>query len=760
MTTPSGPSNFEYSDDSVVARLAFDVPPQALTDVTQLTQALQAMAVQQEYIARSTGSWLDYMQQVPQIMERANQAYRESITQLERMAYIQNEMSGGAPGGNIGVTQNAGPQGSYSTAAPAGYVNPFSGMSFGMGSTPDLMAAQQHMAGMASSDPRMYANMMAARGMAVNPTLLGMVGGVVAGATGAGGMGDTGGGQGWGGAAPGSQSPQATQTTRDSAAPPDPTQGGQSTRSEPQNIPAEPHPDSPKWVQAAHQGMAGAQQILNETAAGGGGRASTLLALASAGMNAASKWSRDNPDAFGGLAGKLGPIGKGVGAVSLAAGAAGLIQRGGEQIQQYEQLGSVQGGGVIQGVQYEAQARMLALNPFITTQQARTAMQMALSQGFQGGEYDTVMDYMLENFRDMGVQFSTSMKLARAGVLGGQDMETATQTSEDLLRTMHELSSRGGASFTSRQAQAEDLIPRLTSLGVDPESAQRALLASQEGYGDKLALRDEMGRITGDVAASPMLNQLAAQRLGITGLLPGALPAGLAERGVDPSEVLELAAAQIAQYVSGYPERANRIAAFQALMAEQGVRLDWPQAEALYDKVTGDQKPSEQALANLKEDAKKGPKRGVLSSMGEFVKTVTTPITKPLGALDNVIKGDWPGFYRELTDWSDVLDPRGHAERKAEDFEQNMGPKRPPARLPENASQAAAQSSTLRTEGQVSGEVRITIDQQGRASAPATIQLSGQQKSALAGYGSAQLNNAPPGDPTYHHAYNAFPGGQ
>lgn len=747
MSSPSGPSNFEYTDDSVVARLSFDVPPQALTDVTQLTQALGAMATQQEYIARSTGSWLDYMQQIPQIMERASQSYREAITQMERMAYIQNEMGGG--GGNVGPTATAGPQGGYSTAAPQGYINPFAGQMFGMGVTPDLQTVQQQMAGMSGQDPRLFANMMAARGQAINPALLGMVGGTVAGTTGQGGMGGTGGGQGWGNAAPGSQSPQATQTSRDSSAPPDPTQSGQSTKAEPQNIPATPSEDAPPWQQAVAGTINGAQQVMNEAKiGGGGGRGAGMLGMASAGMSAAGKWASNNPDAMGGMSGRLAGVAKGAGAVGLAAGAVAVAQNVGEEVQKYQQLGAVQGGDWSTGVGYEAQARMLALNPFITTEQARSAMQMALSQGFKGGDFDTIQDYMLSNFKDLGVQLSTSMSLARAGINAGQTTGEAAEGASGLLEAMYKLSRNGGASFTERQDQAVEGVNAFTAMGADPGAAQRAVLGLQEGYGDNMALRDTIGKIGQQSAASPLLMNMAINQAGLSGqYLPGAQVAGLAEHGIDPSKAMEMGAKQIAQYTSGMPNRLNRIAAFQELMGQQGVQLDWPQAEALYDKVTDDKAPSEQANENVARLAKPTDNMSWIPGVQGF---------KALAPLMNA--KTWDDFKNVPGDTWDLLngrDPASDEDKKvAADFASHG---RAPVPPPENAAQAQA-TAPVRTEGNVSGNLTITVDQSGKVSAPQQIQLSGQQKSANAGYGSAQLNNAPPGDPTYGHAFQGWNG--
>jgi hypothetical protein len=63
------------------------------------------------------------------------------------------------------------------------------------------------------------------------------------------------------------------------------------------------------------------------------------------------------------------------------------------------------------------------------------------------------------------------------------------------------------------------------------------------------------------------------------------------------------------------------------------------------------------------------------------------------------------------------------------------------------------------TEGKVSGDLRITVDQQGRVSAPQNVSLSGSQRGINAGMGSGTMNNPGPGDPAFQHAMPAFSGG-
>ena len=96
MTTPD---SFEYTDDSVVARVSVDIPNQAVADISQLTSAMSAMRTELESIARAQSSWLDYLQQMPVIVEQSNQAIRNQITLMERMSYLQSEVGSTGTGG-------------------------------------------------------------------------------------------------------------------------------------------------------------------------------------------------------------------------------------------------------------------------------------------------------------------------------------------------------------------------------------------------------------------------------------------------------------------------------------------------------------------------------------------------------------------------------------------------------------------------------------------------------------------------------------
>lgn len=753
MTSPDNVGGFEYTDDSVIARVSFDIPGQALNDIGQLSQAMGAMRVQLEAIARAQSDWLEYLNEIPDITERANEALRAQITLLERQSYLQNEIGGGASfsgsGGPAGV-----PGGGYSTAAPAGYVNPWQGVNAGMGygygmpgggMTPQQGAAQAER--IEREDPGLAANMDSARGRAINPALLGALGAGVANVMGRVKGQDSGKGDGNDSA----KTPQPTTGERESAKPPNATAGG-TPGSDPASL-GPPGPDASMAEKASYY-LGKGQEFANEMAAQGkGGRLGKAMGnignILGAGKTIADKVPGSPGDVgglLGGLWNKVGPIGRGLTAVGGGLMAFNAVQNLGEKITDFQQLGSVQGGDYMTGMKYEAQARIMALNPFITTQQARQAMQMALKEGFRGDNYDTVQDFMISNFKELGISMGQSMELMKAQALGLSEGDDQGKIKKDLsqtLNTMKELSAEGGASLPRRAEQLQELTDNLAQKGYDPESINRTAIGLQEGYGDKLALRDSISGISNQVANSDMLNVMAAQQLGLPAHLPGVAGKALNDAGYDGDEILEVVAKMVAGFVTGFPDKIDRVGQFMSLMQGYGVELTFVEAEALYDSVTGEESPTKKANRKIARQGKTETRGGSFQGRGGGGSTSSSPADK-----------DWTAnhpSYSPSENAAGTSDSFEGAGRGAGTFAPS-GYAAPP--IPARGSQDATLVSTT---SQVSGEVRITVDQQGRVTAPQYIQLTGQQKAALAGHGSSQLNNAPPGDPTYMHAYDAFP---
>lgn len=735
MTSPGGGSGFEYTDDSVIARVSIDVPSQAITDISSLSQAMAAMRAQLDAVADAQEKWLGFLSEMPKVTQDTNSAIKDQITLLERQNYLQGE----AQGGRSGAMAGGGGAGGYSTAAPAGYgAGPWQPGTPGMGTgypapmNPGQIAEKAERS--IAEDPAMAPNMESARGMAVNPALLGAIGAAVGRKFGTGKK------------APGSAAPQPGTGDRDSSAPPDHTQGGAPSTSESQDTPTDPNEndtDDSKNNSLIHQ-------LMNDFKGGKDGRAIRMggTLLGAAGRRILTGGGKgDGGGQLGGLAGMAkniitSPAGMTAGALGLGALAFNKSQDLGEKYTQFQQLGSVQGGDAMTGMKYEAQARIMALNPFITTQQARQAMQMALKEGFRGDNYDTVQDFMISNFKDLGISMGQSMDIMKSQVKGlseGDDMSGSASNLKETLNTMKELSAEGGLSLPERVNQLEEMSRELSAQGFSGDAINRAALATQEGMGDSMALRESAGRITTQTTGSNMLMTLAAQKMGVTGVLPNALPAALERAGMDPDEIRDLAASQVAGYVSGYPDPLNRIGAFQMLMGQYGVELTWPEAEALYEKVSG---------GGGELPSKKGNR--VVERQGKTERGAGKVPTKSSNPAD----ANWNSKHSEYEasdNAAGVSDSFTEAGRNSGNF----APSGRSAAPPPNSAGGSPQYIT--SQGVVTGEVRITVDQAGRVTAPPVIQITGQQKAANAGYSSAQLNNAGPGDPNYNHSFNSFP---
>jgi hypothetical protein len=750
--------NFDYTDDSVVAKISVDVPSSAVADIMEIKQATSGLRVELEAAARAQGSWADYLREIPQLAEQAAQAQRSLITALERTSYLQGQVGPqrGAPG-------QPGPAGQYSTAAPAGYINPFTGQP-GQG---NIGQAQAYMQNMAQQDPRLFANMQAQRGNAVNPAQLGLIGGTAVGGTG--GVGGMGGGQGQGAAAPASSSPQASGSNRDSSAPPDPTQSGAPTTSEPQNAPADPHPDAPAWQSSAGSVRNGAAQVLNEVRAGQGSRAG-MMSLAMKGMSAAGNWASNNPDKLA----KLGAMGKGLGGlagIAKGAGIAGLgvagvmgindmIQKWGATAQEYSNLGNQRGGGFAEGVDLESQAAMLSLNPSISDKDARRIVQAGLNSGLTGnalGDFNRRAEVQLKDQNlDPDLFAEMNKQVTEAGV--------TIKNFNAELSDMREFAKTGFTTNPERQQQMAQTSANLVALGGHGDALANATRDFTEGFADDPILgRNGAGnRIANQAVGSPMFQTMMGSATGNMGHLPDATIMRLSDQG-NIEGGTDAAFQQLVKYAEGTAgDVYDKAAVFKMLLGQMGVNVSPQEALALYKKYTGggsiagDGKKRKAAVdAGRKSDGGSGVADFFTGGGQDFRDAIFKNALHPeqwregLTEIGAFITNDKDNTYtarqnnkiqQQMTnDTNSLYAPQG----------------RPPA--PPSASPSGQH---VTTQGSVQGNVTITVDQQGKVSAPQSIQLTGQQKSAYMGYGSAQLNDPSPGDPTYYHAYNGWGGSE
>jgi len=737
MTTP-GSDAFDYTDNSVIARVAFDIPPSALSDISQITSAMGAMRTELESIARAQSDWLDYLGQVPQIAERANQAYRETITQMERMSYIQNEIGGGigsGPGGGEpgGVSGGTGTATGYSTAAPQGYVNPFKDMVAGTGQAQSASAVASQVNQISQEDPRLAANMMAQRGLSIDPNTLGTLGAAATamytGRDQSGGASGGGGGRGHLAAAAGTLGAGVLGTGAGAAA-----------------------------------GTLGSR-VLSETkignrisdmlgmGGGGGGQPPTDTTGTSGTGSGSPGWGgrvasigRGAMNAFG----NMSTASKVAGGLGLGAMALNESQRIGERITQYQQLGSEEGGDYATGMKNELTARIQALDPFVNTQQTREAMQKPMSEGFKGEARDELRDLLLNNFKELGVSMGESMAIAMSNLkeTDGSDeaVKEVRSQAEATLNTMKEFAADGGASLSQRVAQQVESSIALNQMGLSQQNIDRTSIGLQEGYGDSVALRGKrIGQIQNQVMGSSTLMATVGLRNGITGILPEAMPTALEDAGIDGDEAFEQAAVEVARYASGQPDRRNRIAVFLRMMNEQGAGLEgYAEAEALYNKVTGGKDGKQKRPTQIANEAV--ARKGEKNQRTNF---------NPISYLKNILTAKPEDIMDEATGNRAASQ---NAENTANSYaEAGRGPNSfaPAGRSGQPLPQTAGQTTPIVTQGQVSGNVTITVNQQGKVTAPPVIQLTGTQRAVNAGSGGAQLNNLQPGESP---AANTFPG--
>ena len=764
----NSPDNFEYRDDSIVARLAVEVPSQALGDLDQVRERVAAIRVENEAAARAMGDWAGYLQSMPQIIEQANQSYRNMITSMERMSYIQNEMGGGQANVSISGAPSGGPRGGaapYSTAAPAGYTDPFMGLP-GQGMGMGMVGAQTYMQSMMMNDPRMFANMAAQRGYPVNPAQLGLVGGAVAAQQGA--APHTGGGMGQGAPPPGAMTPQATQATRISSAQPDPTNGGAPASSEPQRTPATPHPDTPAWQQTLNSVAATAGSVLNETRAGMSGRGGGLIAGGAAAMSAIGRIGGNagggggddggggGGGGTGGGSGSMGNWGK----VAAGAGAAGVglglmtkgfgkIQDAGEQIQQYRNLGAESGGGAVEGAGFEIQARMMAMNPFITLDQSRSIMQTALKNGYTGKEFDTVTAMMADNLKEMNMSSADSMKAWMAIVEKGNGSVKEFFGAMDELKDLTRVDgNKMGQS--QRNQQFSDLADRFSSLGAT-KSVVRSAMGGTEAWSDDRTMKDIGSDLMGNAFSNPMSAMMLASGSGITGISdPSEVMEAMEEKGVDPRASMDKMMRDLARQSTQPNNPRGSVSAFMGLLNSMGMNVTRQQAKKLYDSaMKGENRYS--TGADIKEAQAKADPGTIGEQMGNTFGVLQAPL--------NVATAIGKGFVGNFSGAKDAL---GAAGRNFTDFTGQMGKYFTDAddvktdidqRVKEGGKATVAEAQAAKggggfvsTEGRVSGDIRITVDQNGQVRAPQTISLTGTQRAVNAGQGGGTLNNPGPGD--------------
>ena len=619
MSTPG----FTQGDDFVAARVSIDVPTEGIQSLKEMSTGIANFKTSVEAAARSSSTFVGYIQQMTQAGNMATEAYRNLAAQLERNADLQQRAMGGVGGGN---SAQALP---LSRSAPQGYTDAFAGMGAGMGSgrapmpnTADQVAQQQQQA---SSNPYRYVNAQAQRNQ-IRP-------------------GDI--------------------PVSDSGAPAD--IGATASRVEAR--------DRIQAQQAGNTGGGGIagtgvtdmggggglfDKIANEMNVGGGSGLSAMnMGRQVAGHigNMMRPNSQAAPNSSGpaqqglpglpsgsimsGLGGGLlRMLGGPTGPVGLGLAGLGLMEKGGSIYQNYKNLGSIKGGGAAEGLETEVGIRTLALNPFISTEQARQVIMSGLSEGYKGKQFETVTQFMTTNLKDMNIQVGDSVQMLRKNVAeGGQSVLGLSSA----LGTLKEMSKTGYLSQQDLQRMYMQGTDQLISSGAGGPMASEAMLDALGGFKDNKALAGKWAEAVGsagsNASSGAMLEAMSGYK--VPGLPPQMLNSYMQANNINPNDIDGKALQGIVDKVfhgrkvkPGSTEFFKGVILFQNLYQRTfGASLDNEQASQMLTQLVNGHNPAvEGKQENQRITEEVNPAQGIMSDIGQ-------DLGSGVGAVWGVVRG-------------------------------------------------------------------------------------------------------------------------
>lgn len=437
MTVPtgSGPGAFEYTNDTVAARVSVDVPADALRSLDAVVASTNELRTNLEASARANHDVVEYLGRMPLLIESINEA--------------QSRYQGAVVIGGGGGPDPRVPLSGRNDPVPTG-----GGAQTERGGVRSAAEVQEALNDLEERDPRQAANMRAQRRR--------------------GGAGSRPGAP----ARPGSGRPPR----RDDSAPsttddPDPENHSQDPSPDNRMPGSRPTPSVSQddWLargqQFANQGSNFVNQVLNETRQGqtglgngnaairgvrtGAAAANALIERRALAAHIAEGGTAESFRGAGAAGGRMGAASSALGGAARVAGVAGIAyaavegsQKIGEQYQAYKNQGMIRGGGASEGLGYEMQIRTMAMNPFLNTEQSRKIINTALSEGYTGKEFDNVTEFMADNLKKMNLSVADSVKLLDKNVnAGGQSLASLNGQ----LATMKNLAGGGYATLGDRQ---------------------------------------------------------------------------------------------------------------------------------------------------------------------------------------------------------------------------------------------------------------------------------------------------------------------
>lgn len=777
---------FESGADYVAARVSFDIDNSGVSSLKELSESLNNFRTATEAANRTGADFLKFLQQMTALTNQANEAQTQLVNTLQRMTDSQQAIMTG--------------QGTQvSRGYPQGRVDPLSGMGGGAGSgmgnrAPTTAGTEGYLDNLAAQDPRKYLNMQSNWGNV-------RTGDVPAHSPSDNDLAqhaqrhrdrDK------------AQTDQAVATHMNDPFSPMQRRISGMTSGAAQLL-SEISPGGGGGMGMAgmaQQGLMSLSGMLRQSGAAqavlGAGGGAVPNATATAGGIGSLSGLLGRGAAFLGTG--AGMVATGIGA---GVGAEYLLQEGGQAVQNYRSMGQIRGGGFQEGLGYEMAIRSMALSPFLSTDQARQIVAQGLSSGYTGKEFDTVTQFMAANLKDMNMSVAESMKIFKKNVVeGGMSQEGLSASLEGL-----KIGSKSGYSTLAElQGNYADASAALINAGVPGQVASREASTAAYAFNDIADLKGLMSQVTQSASdpESPLAAMMLNSQVSGVNVPPGtdvstvleSMPGGQTQATYN---IMRYWAMRYWQSSGG--NRGRAVSAFWGWLKANIKEVNWSnrtQVEKLFWQLISNPNAIAQADAKATQDRKKAAEfteqsrgsrvagslvGGIQSTMAGIVDLGKNLFTRKAGdpwewkgwnaaqdemelassqyrspVLDNLIRENGADNI-EIGDgknWKalDVMDAQQIAALAAGKSKVRMkGSGTSGTTLSDIPDGGKGFSNSTYGGGAnpmsvapVHGTLTITIDQQGRVSAPPTVDLSPTNAGANEGAGGFSPNNPQPGD--------------
>jgi hypothetical protein len=325
----------------------------------------------------------------------------------------------------------------------------------------------------------------------------------------------------------------------------------------------------------------------------------------------------------------------------------GLLERGGGMYQQYKNLGSIRGGGAAEGFGTEMQMRALALNPFLSTEQARQVIMAGLTEGYSGKQFDTVTEFLANNLKEMNIKVSDSVQMLRKNVNeGGQSIAGLAAS----MASLKEASKTGALSLPDRARAFQEGTSAMVSSGIGGGAASQAMLEALNVADDDQSLKLTFGQMVANISSNPTGMAMGETFSGVRvpGLNPEVAGMYMSDHGMDMNDFTGKGLMGLYQRVfgnipHGSKQWYNRLPMFRNLLGQMGMPVDLTQAKQWAEKLAGGGNPADEGKKKQQDIASKVAPRKGLGATGEALGAAATSIMDIGKMAIGGISGLWNG---------------------------------------------------------------------------------------------------------------------